>query len=77
MIAQYVKAPGPAQLQSQPLLDEAIAVGGMWKRFVPVPKGVYYLVVDHSAVGRTQPQVAPGDDRAAKVDYVVQVAERP
>lgn len=77
MIAQYVKAPGPAQLQSQPLLDEAIPIGGMWKRFVPVPKGVYYLVVDHSAVGRTQPQVAPGDDRAAKVDYVVQVAERP
>ncbi len=77
MIEQYVKAAGPAGLPGAPLLDEAIPMGQLWKRFVPIPKGVYYLVIDHTKMGRTQPSAASGDDRAAKVDYVVQVAERP
>jgi hypothetical protein len=77
MIAQYVKAAGPATPPGQPMLDEPIPLGQLWKRFVPVPKGVYYLVLDHTAIGRAQPTATAGDDRAAKVDYVVQVAERP
>jgi hypothetical protein len=78
MIDSYVKNPGPALLPGPPLLDEPLQQGQMWKRFVPARKGFYYVVVDHSAqVGRSAPPAQVGDDRAAKVDYVVQVGERP
>jgi hypothetical protein len=43
-----------------------------------VPKGNYYLVVDNSPVlGRAAPPATVGDDRAARVDYVVEVGDRP
>jgi hypothetical protein len=78
MIADYVKKPGPVALPSPPSLDEAIPAGQLWKRFVPLPKGNYYLMIDNSApVGRTVPPAQVGDDRAAKVDYVVQLGDRP
>lgn len=78
MIEQYVKNAGAASLPQQPLLDEALTMGQLWKRFVPAPKGVYYLVIDHSnQVGRTAPPAQVGDDRAAKIDYVVQSGDRP
>ncbi len=78
MIDQYTKKPGAAALPQQPLLDEALVAGQAWKRFVPAAKGVYYLVIDHSKeVGRTAPPAQAGDDRAAKIDYVVQMGERP
>jgi len=77
MIDQYVTRPGPAALVSAPELDEPLAAGSLWKRFVPLNKGFYYVVVDNSAaVGRTAPPAAQGD-RAAKVDYLVQLGERP
>ncbi len=78
MIDQYVKNPGPALLPGPPNLDEQLMQGQPWKRFVPVPKGLYYLVVDHSdKVGRSAPPAQVGDDRAAKVDYVVQIDDAP
>jgi hypothetical protein len=65
-------------LAAPPLLDDTIAAGSPWKRTVPVPKGTYYLVVDNSpAIGRSAPPVVAGDDRAARVDYVVTVGDRP
>jgi hypothetical protein len=78
MIDAYVRRAGAAALPAPPLLDEPIVAGQPWKRFVPVNKGVYYLVIDHtSQVGRTMPPARTGDDRAAKVDYVVQAGDRP
>jgi hypothetical protein len=78
MIDNYVRQAGATPLGAQPILDEAIASGQLWKRYVPAQKGIYYLVVDHSAqVGRTAPPAQLGDDRAAKVDYVVQLGDRP
>ena len=57
-------------------MDEPIIQGQLFKRFVPLPKGFYYLVLDHSApVGRTVPPAQVGDDRAAKLDYVVQLGD--
>jgi hypothetical protein len=78
MIDGYVHNAGPAGLDFTPLLDETLTTGGQWKRFVPVPPGVYYLVVDHSTrIGRSAPPSTTSDDRAAKIDYVVQVGARP
>jgi hypothetical protein len=78
MIEAYVKNAGPAAIPAPPRMDEQLVAGQPFQRFVPLPKGLYYLVLDHSApVGRTAPPQAVGDDRAAKIDYVVQVGEAP
>lgn len=78
MIAGYVTHPGPAALVGHPLLGEPLFAGKVWKRYVRAPKGSYYLVIDNTAaVGPTSPATSPGDDRAAKVDYVVQLGESP
>ena len=78
MIEGYVKNAGPAAIPAPPRMDEQLVAGHPFQRFVPLPKGLYYLVLDHSApVGRTHPPQAVGDDRAAKIDYVVQVGEAP
>jgi len=78
VIDGFVRTAGPSMLPEPPLLDETVAAGSLWKRQVPVPKGSYYLVVDNSAVlGHASPPAAVGDDRAARVDYVVEVGDRP
>ncbi|MBX3127766.1 MAG: hypothetical protein KF718_13665 [Polyangiaceae bacterium] len=78
MIQHYVTNAGPAALSQAPLLDEPLVAGQPWKRFVRVPKGQYYVVIDHTPqVGRTAPPAVTGDNRAVKVDYVVQVDDAP
>lgn len=78
VIDGYVRTAGPSLLPAPPILDDATAAGTTWKRTVPVAKGAYYLVIDNSAVlGRTTPPAIAGDDRAARVDYVVEVGDRP
>jgi hypothetical protein len=78
MIDQYVKNPGPSSTTFTPLLDEPLPSGQLWKRYVRVPKGVYYVLIDHSnRVGRTSPNTPTTDDRAAKVDYLVQLGPAP
>ncbi len=77
MVDRLVTSSGPAPLTFAPLLDEPLAAGQPWKRFLRVPKGLYYLVIDNSSVGRTQPQAGQGDERAAKVDYVIQLGDEP
>jgi hypothetical protein len=78
VIDGYVRTAGASMLPSPPLLDETVAAGSLWKRQVSVPKGNYYLVVDNSSVlGRAAPPATLGDDRAARVDYVVEVGDRP
>jgi hypothetical protein len=78
LIDRYVHVPGPSLLFGRPLLDATVPAGPAWKGTVAVPKGTYFLVVDHSpAVGRTSPPVIQGDDRAARVDYVVELGDKP
>lgn len=78
MIQNYVTNPGPTGLTAPPLLDEPLETGRLWKRFVPVGKGLYYLIFDHSrAMGRTTPPQIAGDDRAAKIDYLIQLGDAP
>jgi hypothetical protein len=78
MLSRYTGSAGPAQLPGPPLFDEPVVAGQLYKRYVPVPPGIYYVVLDNSAaVGRTPPSAAPGDDRAGKVDYLVQLGDTP
>jgi hypothetical protein len=78
MLGSYVTRPGAVALPEAPRLEDVISYGQPWQRTVPVPPGTYYLLFDDSAVaGRSAPPQAQGDDRAVKIDYVVQVGEAP
>lgn len=78
MIEQFVRQPGPTALPFAPELDETLPAGQLWKRYLRVPKGSHYVVIDHSpALGRVAPAAHGGDDRAAKLDYLVQVGDAP
>lgn len=60
--------PGP------PILDEAVAAGGVWRRTLAVPPGQYYLVLDNTeTAGRTAPTRYAHDDRAALVSFGVEL----
>jgi hypothetical protein len=77
-VDHYVHNTGPSALPAPPLLSDTIAGGAAQKRVVPVSKGTYYLLFDHSSViGQAAPPAIQGDDRAARVDYVVEVGDKP
>jgi hypothetical protein len=78
VIQGYVQTAGPAGLSQPPLLDDTAQSGSPFKRFIALPKGTYYLMLDQTAgVGHTAPPTVAGDDRAARVDYVVQLGDAP
>jgi hypothetical protein len=77
IVDRIVHTPGPTTLGAPPLLADTVTAGTTWKRVVPVPKGAYYLMVDNSSVvGQASPPAIQGDDRAARVDYVVELGDR-
>ncbi len=77
LIATYTTAPGPAAPQST-AFGAVLRAGTQLRQYMPVPPGTYYLLVDHSAaVGQTAPPNVALDDRAARIDYLIQVGDRP
>lgn len=78
IVDRLARTPGPTTLTAPPLFGGTVVSGSPWKQVVPVPKGTYYLLVDNSsALGQAAPPAVQGDDRAARVDYVVEVGDRP
>ncbi|MBN2195127.1 MAG: hypothetical protein JW751_20080 [Polyangiaceae bacterium] len=76
MTGSFVTQPGPAALTAPPVFEEPLVAGPQYRRTIPLPVGIYYLVIDNSAeVGRTAPSGGPTDDRAAKVDFLVQLGK--
>jgi hypothetical protein len=76
LIDAYVRQPGPAPLLTPALLDEPVAAGQLFRRFVKIPKGRYYLLLDHgdrSGHGPATPATAP----AAKIDYLLLLGDAP
>jgi hypothetical protein len=77
LLQQYTTQPGPARTQSVPF-SAVLGPAQRWQRTIPVPSGIYFLLLDHSdAVGQAAPPQAALDDRAARVDYLIQVGDRP
>jgi hypothetical protein len=77
VLARFTTTPGPAQPESTPFADQLTA-GATWSRTIAVPPGAYYLLLDNSAqVGVAAPPATALDDRAARVDYLVQLGDRP
>lgn len=74
MLRSYVTRPGAALLAGPPVFEAVLGAGAPSRWQVRLPAGVHYLLIDHSdAVGRTRGPDASHGDRAAKVDYLVQV----
>lgn len=75
-------AQGAAAAVFERVIEPAAAVPGQrpipWRQLVPLPKGSYYVVFDHtSSAGQTQPPAQPLDDRAALVSFGVQIGGAP
>jgi hypothetical protein len=78
LLDRYVHTPGPAALVEPPRYTQQVVYGALWKQVVPVPPGGYYVLLDNSSAGgNSAPASAAGDDRAVKVDYVVQIVAAP
>jgi hypothetical protein len=78
MLDTFTKQAGPVAPLGPPLLDEPLTRGAIWKRYVAVPKGRYYVVLDNSAAaGRTTPPSGPADGLSARTDVLVLVGDRP
>jgi hypothetical protein len=83
-LTAYERQAQPPPLPSPPLFEDvataAAAIPGrppvLWKRLVPLPRGLYHVILDNtSTAGRTPPAGGPLDDRAALVSYAVQLGE--
>jgi hypothetical protein len=77
LIDAYVRTPGPARLAAGALLDEVVPAGQLFRRFVNVPAGRYYLLLDHSERIGQGVAVGTAPDQAAKVDYLLLVGDAP
>ena len=67
-------ASGP--LAGMPMSQEVLRQGNQLKRPIVVPPGTYYVVFDNTATaGQTNPQVNALDDRAAVVQYLIQIGD--
>jgi len=67
-------ASGP--LSGPPIAWEILRQGLEVKRAVPVPPGMYYVVFDNTpTAGQVAPPVNALDDRAAVVNYLIQIGD--
>jgi hypothetical protein len=77
MRGRYVRERGPSALSSAPFAA-VIRSGTTLRQYVAVPPGTYALLFDNSAsAGSSAPPTTALDDRAARIDYLVQVGDRP
>ena len=75
----YLAYPNQGPLAGgRPLLMETITAGVSWSRIVPVPAGLYYVVLDNTpTAGSSSPPMNAFDDRAATIRYAIQVGDKP
>jgi hypothetical protein len=77
LLTQYTTQPGAA-VPAQSAFGAVLRAGTVLKQYMPVPPGTYALLVDNSnRAGQAAPPTTAFDDRAARIDYLVQVGERP
>ncbi len=76
-IQLYVDYPMVGPLPAPPVLSSPVNAGNFQKT-IPLAPGQYYVVLDNSAsAGTVNPPGNPMDDRAAVVNYVVQIGDAP
>jgi hypothetical protein len=77
LVDAYVRERGPRPVPAPVLFDETLQAAQPFRRFVPVPAGRYYLVLDHSDRAGRGPAPDLRTDRAAKIDYLLMVGDAP
>ena len=75
LIDRYVHTAGVAPLLEPPRFSRDVSFGSLWQQVIPVSEGTYYVLLQQPAAPSSQAPLASGDDRAAKVDYLVQVVD--
>jgi hypothetical protein len=74
----YVHQAATTPPQYAPLMSDVAPAAMPYRKALPVAKGRYYLVVDNTpTAGRVAPPANLFDDRAALVNYAVQLGEAP
>ena len=74
----YFDYPMSGPLAAPPMLNDVVAAGQPYARTIPVPPGMYYVILDNTpSAGQTAPPNNPFDDRAAVVNYVIQIGDSP
>lgn len=77
LLNTYTSVSGPAVPPNAPFAA-VVQAGQTLQQYVPLPRGTYTLLLDHShALGQVAPPQVGLDDRAARLDYLVQVGSRP
>ncbi len=77
MLERYTQSPGAVPLVAHASFSATLGPGAPFRAEVPLPRGEYFLVLDHSSViGATAPPTEPAD-APAKVDYLVQLGDAP
>ena len=78
-VRSYLEQASIGPLTGTPVWSDVVqpAQAGFSRR-VPVPPGMYYVVFDNSSqAGTVAPPTNLFDDRAALVDYAIQVGKNP
>lgn len=74
----YFDYPVAGPLSGPPIFGDVAQAGVEYRRTLPVPKGQYFVVFDNTpSAGTVAPTMNPLDDRAAVVNYVIQVGDAP
>ena len=77
-LSLYIHQPMTTAPAYPPLLADVATSAQPYRRMLPVAKGRYYLVIDNTATaGRAAPPPNPFDDRAALVNYAVELGDAP
>jgi hypothetical protein len=77
LIDHYVRAPGAVNLLEPARYVQNVSYGSLYRQTITVPEGRYYLLLQHLTPQGANQAAATRDDRAAKVDYVVQLVDAP
>jgi hypothetical protein len=77
-LSLYIHQPRTTPPTYPPLMADVVASIRPYRKTLPVGKGRYYLVVDNTATaGQVAPPPNPFDDRAALVNYAVELGDAP
>ena len=72
----YYEYPAAGPLSGAPIAGDVMRQGLEMKRAVPVPPGMYYVVFDNTAsAGQVAPPTNALDDRAAVVNYLIEIGD--
>ncbi len=75
-LVQYYEQPQAGPISVAPLVADVMQAGVELKRSLAVAPGIYYVLLDNTATaGSVAPPNNPLDDRAAVVNYLIQIGD--